>query len=177
MCRQQNTGTFLLQTFNSLPFTFPLLILPLRIFCNIEMAKKGKIGHEGVISKITAQTVEVTISSQSACAGCHAHSVCSAADAKEKKITAQHPGFDISIGEKVMVMASKGNAAYSVVLAYLVPVILILAAIFLLQNAGIDETWAAVGAIIVVAFYYLFLYFFRNNISQKIKFTVEKLNV
>lgn len=138
------------------------------------MAKSNKIGHEGVVKKVTPQTVEVVIESQSACAGCHARSACGMADLKEKTIIAGHPGFEVKSGDKVMVYASVNNAIYSVILAYVIPVLLIIALISLLLRLGTDETVAAAGALAGIALYFFLLYVNRGRIGRKIKFTVGK---
>lgn len=138
------------------------------------MAKNGKIGHDGIVKSVSAQTVEITIVSESACRGCHAKSACGLADLKQKIITAQRPDFPLSPGEKVIVYASTKNAAYSVLLAYVLPVILLIAIPAVLTGMDYSEIIAATGAIIGVVIYFFILYFNRKQLSKKIKFTVEK---
>lgn len=137
------------------------------------MAKNGKIEHEGIVKNVTTDKVEVVILSQSACAGCHARSACGMADTKQKTITAERPSFPVKPGDKVNVTASIGNAVYSVILAYVLPVILIIAIIIILLKTGTGETAAAAGALIGVIIYFVLLYFNRNRIGKKIKFTIE----
>lgn len=140
------------------------------------MAEKEKIQHEGVVKSISTQTLEIVINSHSACSGCHAKGACSMADMKQKVITVQRPEGDIRIGDKVMVYASMTNAIYSVVLAYVMPSILILATIFFLVKSGSSELIAAISSLILLGGYFFVLYLCRNKISGKIKFTVEKMN-
>lgn len=138
------------------------------------MADKERIQHEGIVKSVSAQTLEVLINSHSACSGCHAKGACGMSDMKQKIITTIRPAGDIRVGDKVMVYASVGNAFYSVLLAYIMPSILILAAIFFLEKSGSNELTAAVTSLILLIVYFFILYLCRNKISKKIKFTVEK---
>lgn len=134
---------------------------------------KNDVQHEGIVTGISSQTVEVTIQSHSACAGCHAKSACGIADMKQKVITAQRPAEEIRIGDQVMVYAAMSNVAYSVILAYVMPSVLILTGIFLLEKSGISELQAAVSSLILLVIYFFILFLFRHKISKKIKFTVQ----
>lgn len=144
------------------------------MFSEIIMAATDKIQHEGIVTSLSAQTLEVVISSHSACAACHAKSACGMSDTKQKIITVQRPAGEIKVGDKVMVYASTGNAAYSVVLAYVMPSVLIITAVFFLEKTGGNELYSAVISLILLAFYFFTLYLCRNKISKRIKFTIEK---
>jgi len=138
------------------------------------MAEKERVQHEGVVKSIAAQTLEVLILSHSACSGCHAQNACGLADIKQKIITVPRPDGEIRIGDKVTVYASLGNAFYSVLLAYIIPSILIISAIFFLEKSGSEELTAALSSLVLLVLYFVGLYLFRKKINQKIKFTIEK---
>lgn len=138
------------------------------------MAEKERVQHEGIVKSISAQTLEVLINSHTACSGCHAKGACGISEMKQKIITTRRPAGEIRVGDKVMVHASMNNAFYSVLLAYVLPSVLILAGIFLLEKSGLDELLSAISSLILLTFYFLILYLFRNKISRKIKFTAEK---
>lgn len=140
------------------------------------MAKKEMIQHEGVVVKVSPQELEVLIQSHSACSLCHAGKVCSMADMKQKTIVTERPHTDIRTGDRVIVYARVGHAFYSVFLAYIMPSILILAAIFLMEKSGSDELTAAIAGLVLLTAYFFVLYLSRNKISRRIKFTVEKCN-
>ena len=131
------------------------------------MGKSSRVQHEGIVKSISTQTLEVSIISHSACSGCHAKSACGIADMKEKVITAQRPREELRPGDKVIV--------YAVLLAYIMPSILIIATIFFLEKSGSSELYAAISSLILLAGYFIILYFCRNKIARKINFTVEKI--
>lgn len=139
------------------------------------MANKERVQHEGIVKSISTQTLEVLISSHSACSGCHAKGACGMADMKQKIITTPRPDDNIQVGDKVMVYASMNNAFYSVLLAYIMPSILILATIFFLEKSGNNELMAAISSLVLLVIYFFILYLARNKINKKIKFTVEKI--
>lgn len=140
------------------------------------MAEKERVQHEGIVVKVSIQTLEVLIQSHSACSGCHAKGACTIADMKQKTIITRKPETDIQVGDKVMVYASMNNAFYSVLLAYIMPSVLILTAIFFLEKSGSNELTAAVISLVLLVVYFFIIYLCRNKISKKIKFTVEKSN-
>lgn len=138
------------------------------------MTANNSIWHEGIVRDVKAQTIEVVIHSHSACSGCHAKGACGMSDVKQKVIIAKRPAFEIKAGDRVVVYAALGNAVYSVILAYVIPSVLIILAIFLLVRTGIGELAAAVTSLVLLAGYFWTLYLFRNKIGKKIKFTVSK---
>ena len=76
-----------------------------------------------------------------------------------------------------MVYASLNNAFFSVLLAYVIPSILILVAIFILQWLGKNELTAATITLILLTLYFFILYLLRNKINKKIKFTIENISI
>ncbi|WP_298612848.1 SoxR reducing system RseC family protein [uncultured Odoribacter sp.] len=139
------------------------------------MVQKTGIGHEGIVKNISNRTVDVVISSQSACAGCHAKSMCGVSENTQKTITAERPDFDLKVGEKVIVYASIQNAVFSVIVAYVIPSVILVGSIPIGLALGFTETFAAIGALFGVVVYYLFLYLLRRSIGKKIKFTIVKI--
>ncbi|MFR5659810.1 MAG: SoxR reducing system RseC family protein [Butyricimonas faecihominis] len=72
-----------------------------------------------------------------------------------------------------MVCASTQNAMLSVLLAYIVPSVLIIAILTLLILAGISEILAATLSLTVTTVYFIVLYLLRNKFAEKIKFKVK----
>lgn len=95
-------------------------------------------------------------------------------DTKQKSITAESPSFPVAPGDRVTVYANLEQAAYSVILAYAIPVFVILASVSLLLYSGAEEISAAFGALGGIAVYFILLYLNRKRIGGKIKFTIEK---
>ena len=90
-----------------------------------------------------------------------------------KSITAEELNEDVKIGDKVIVSASIQNAMISVLLAYIVPSILIIAVLALLILAGTSEVLAATLSLTTTTVYFIVLYLLRNKFAKKIKFKVK----
>lgn len=133
------------------------------------------IQHRGIIESINGNSIRVIVSQQSACDGCHAKGICSD-KGKERAIDIETPNAnDFSVNERVIVsLANKSMAFSSVVWGYVLPLIVLLIALFTFTSCGIDDGISAILSISAIAIYYIGLYLFRNKIKQKIQFTIIK---
>ena len=134
---------------------------------------KNTIEHDGIVTQVAETFIIVTIQSQTACAGCYAKGACGMSEMALKSITAEKPNEDVKIGDKVIVSASTQNAMLSVLLAYIVPSILIIAVLALLILAGTSEVLAATLSLTTTTVYFIVLYLLRNKFAKKIKFKVK----
>ena len=131
------------------------------------------VSHEGVITKIDGDTLEIKIIAQSACAACHAKSACTMSDQAEKVLTVPKPeGQEFQLLQKVKVVMAVGQGNKAAVLAYLVPIILLLAALFICLGIGLSEGLAALIGIAVLIPYYLVLYFCRDKLKKRFEYTI-----
>lgn len=132
------------------------------------------VSHEGVITKIDGDTLEIKIIAQSACAACHAKSACTMSDQAEKVLTVPKPeGQEFQLLQKVKVVMAVGQGNKAAVLAYLVPIILLLAALFICLGIGLSEGLAALISIVVLIPYYLLLYTQRDKLKKKFEYRIE----
>ena len=132
------------------------------------------ISHEGVITKITDNVLEIKIVAQSACAACHAKSACTMSDHAEKVLTVPKPeGQDFQLFQKVKVVMAVGQGNKAAVLAYLVPIILLLAALFICLGLGVSEGLSALIGIGTLIPYYLVLYLFRDKLKKRFEYRIE----
>lgn len=132
------------------------------------------VSHEGVITKIDGDTLEIKIIAQSACAACHAKSACTMSDQAEKVLTVPKPeDQEFQLFQKVKVVMAVGQGNKAAVLAYLVPIILLLAALFICLGIGLSEGLAALIGIAVLIPYYLLLYTQRDKLKKKFEYRIE----
>ena len=130
------------------------------------------VSHEGVITKINGDTLEIKIIAQSACAACHAKSACTMSDQAEKVLTVPKPeGQAFQLFQKVKVVMAVGQGNKAAILAYLVPIILLLAALFICLGIGLSEGLAALIGIAVLIPYYFILYLRRDQLKKSL--TIE----
>jgi sigma-E factor negative regulatory protein RseC len=138
------------------------------------MKNEETISHEGVVSKITDDELEIKILAQSACAACHAKSACGMGEQAEKILTVPRPkGKDFAIGQKVNVRMAIGQGNKAAALAYLIPIILLLAVLFACLGLHVKEGLAALISIVALVPYYIVLYLKRDKLRKQFEYTIE----
>ena len=132
------------------------------------------ISHEGVVTKITDEELEIKILSQSACAACHAKSACGMGEQAEKILTVPRPkSKDFALMQRVNVRMAIGQGNKAAVLAYLIPIILLLAVLFVCLGLGISEGISALLSVIALIPYYIILYLRRDKLKQKFEYLID----
>lgn len=138
---------------------------------------ESKIKHDGVVQCIEGNHVKVQIVQTSACAACGARAACNAAESRKKTVdvwTAQ-PGL-YHVGENLRVVGSYRTGMQATFLAFGIPLLLLLLAIFVNRLLFDDLTSVAI-ALCVLAVYYCSLWFLRGKIDKQFVFTLEKNQV
>ena len=140
----------------------------------IHAMSEETISHEGIITKITEDTLEVKITAQSACALCHAKSACGMGEQAEKILTVPKPeNQEFQLMQKVKVVMAIGQGNKAAVLAYLIPILLLLAALFVCLGLGLGEGLSALIGIAVLIPYYMVLYFQRDKLKKRFEYRIE----
>ncbi len=131
--------------------------------------------HKGTVTAIEKDKLTVLISQTSACAACKAAGHCSASESKEKIIDVYHVK-DINtyhIGDIVNVTASQQIARNAVMLAFGIPFLIMIAAIFITSRLTSDEICMALVGLVSLTPYYILLYLFRHKMTETLSFTVK----
>ena len=139
---------------------------------------KERIEHEGRVIAVSKDYISVEIVSKSACAACHARTVCAASDQAVKLVEIAQDlttlSEDYQVGETVNLVMRSTMGVQAVWIAYVVPLILLMAAILVFSLCGASELLTGLGSLGVVALWYLGVFFFRNRISKIFIFSIEK---
>ncbi|MBO6222462.1 MAG: SoxR reducing system RseC family protein [Bacteroidales bacterium] len=135
--------------------------------------KKGVIGHDGVVSEVTASGYRVSIVSKSACAGCHAKGLCSAAEMADKIIDVKSSGPEVfKVGDKVTVNMEESMGMRAVWLVYAIPAVILVTFLLYLQRLGASELTTGLSVLGAIAVYFVILYLFRKKIGRHFNFTI-----
>ena len=138
------------------------------------MSNQETVSHEGIVTKIGDDTLEIKIIALSACAACHAKSACTMSDQAEKVLTVPRPkGQDFQLFQKVNVIMGVGQGNKAAVLAYLVPIAVLLAALFICLGLGVSEGLSALISIVALIPYYLILYSQRDKLKKRFEYRIE----
>lgn len=138
------------------------------------MKNAETISHEGFVTKITDDELEIKILAQSACAACHAKSACGMGEQAEKILTVPRPKErNFALNQKVNVRMAIGKGNKAAVLAYLIPIVLLLAVLFTCLGLGLGEGLSALISIVALVPYYIVLYLRRDKLKKKFEYTIE----
>ncbi|MCF0200238.1 MAG: SoxR reducing system RseC family protein [Bacteroidales bacterium] len=135
------------------------------------------ISHEGIITKIEDDELQIKILAKSACAGCHAKSACNMSDMAEKILTVPRPeGQDFEIMQKVEVKMTIRQGNKAAVLAYLLPFLILVAVLFVALGFGLGEGLSAILSLVALIPYYIVLYMRRNKLKKKFEYEISTKN-
>ena len=135
---------------------------------------ENKISHEGIITKIEDSNIEIKILSRSACASCNIKGACNMSELQEKIITIPAPkDKNLSIGQEVKISMGLRQANRAVIFAYVIPLIILVAMIFILSTLKIEEGLNALISIGTLIPYYMILFLFRNRLKRKFEYEIH----
>ncbi len=135
-----------------------------------------KICHDGVVERVSAQTVWVRIRQTSACAACQAASFCQASESKEKTVEVQTAAAaSYREGDRVAVWASPTVARCALLWAFGVPFVLLVAVLVGVLAATGSEGVAAVASLLALFPYYGVLWLLRRSLRRQLTFGIEKI--
>lgn len=132
----------------------------------------NSIRHKGIVERVDGEMATVRIAQTSACAACHAAKMCMASESREKRIEARLTA-PVTVGQEVDVVVREELGWLAVLLAYVIPFLLLVAAVAGFGKIGWSEPKAGTAALLSVAVYYVILRLFRDKLQRKFTFYVE----
>lgn len=132
----------------------------------------GIIQHNGIVQKVDENSVLVSISSSSACSGCHSEGVCSVAGKEEKLINIQGK-YSVSPGETVTVQMKQSEGYRALLLVYIVPLLIIITTLVILISLSLPEAMAGLISLLALIPYLLILFLLRKKINQSFTFAIK----
>ena len=138
------------------------------------MSKKNEIVHAGRILEITPDFTTVQIIVSSACSSCHAKGLCGMSEEEEKVIMLPtDPYATYNVGDEVQVCTKMAMGLKAVWISYVIPLIILMILILSLSTIVEREAYRALIAIGGVAVYYLFVWLFRDKLSNEFVFYIK----
>lgn len=125
--------------------------------------------------EITPEFTTVEIISESACGSCRAKGLCGLGDAESKAVqlpTDAWAGY--KVGEEVEVLLKAGMGHKAVWLAYVIPLALLMAGIFVFAACGLSEPAAGAAAICTVGVYYFVIWCLRSRLRSEYVFEIKR---
>ena len=136
------------------------------------MSKAETIRHEGIIESLGAEGCTVRILQASACSSCSARQLCRSSESKEKLVEVKGHYPTLHVGDRVMLVGSVRQGLRASVLAYVVPLIIMLAVLFLVTY-HYGEKLGALAALLALALYYGVLFLLKDKLAGQFSFRIE----
>lgn len=136
------------------------------------MNKVEAIRHEGIVESIGAKSCLVRILQASACSSCSARQLCRSSESKEKVIEVKGHYPTLQVGDNVTLIGSVRQGLRASVLAYVIPLIIMLVALYVGTRLGGDGI-GAIAALLFLAIYYGILFLFRDKLDKHFSFKIE----
>jgi len=130
------------------------------------------INHEGIVLSNNGGTVIISISSASACSGCHAEGSCNLSG-KEEKIIEVRGKYDVKSGERVTILMKQSMGYTALFLGYLFPGIAVVGVLITMISIKVPELFAGLISLAILLPYYTLLFFIRERINKKFTFTLK----
>lgn len=133
-----------------------------------------RVSHEGIVTEIDNNNIQIKILSKSACASCNIKTACNMSEMQEKIITIAAPkDKELSVGQEVKISITLGHANKAVIFAYVIPSIILISMIFILNGFKIDEGINALISIGSLIPYYLILFIFKDKIKRNFEYEIH----
>ncbi len=137
------------------------------------MAKKNEIVHNGKIIDIDPDFTTVEILVSSACSECHAKGLCGMSEAQEKVIMLPTDPYEQrKVGDEVLVRTKMTMGLKAVWISYVIPLVILMILILSLSSVIENEFLRGGIAIAGVGLYYLFIWLFRDRLSDNFEFYI-----
>ena len=117
-------------------------------------------------------TVEISVSS--ACASCHAKSLCGMSESEDKVIMLPtDPYATYNVGDQVMVCTKMSMGLKAAWISYVIPLALLLILILTLTSIGVNEFISALSSLGGVGLYYFIIWLLRDRLSNEFVFYIK----
>ena len=140
--------------------------------------EKKTFCREGIVQKIEGDYVHVLMKISSACAGCHAKSVCLPSQSKEELLKIKNSeNIAFSVGEKVFIHVEQTLGGKALRIGYLYPLIILTTLLLFVYKVTSHELVAVFSSLAGVGLYYFFLYLLnkQKKIDRQFVFHIRKI--
>lgn len=136
---------------------------------------RERIEHEGTIVAINGQKLSVEIINRSMCDNCHAQKICLSTEENRKIIEVENDDkHTYNVGDTITIIGGSNTAIFAILIAYVIPIILLMTIIILLTKYGFNDNEIGLWAIGSLIPYYVILYLTKNTHKKQLNFKVKQ---
>lgn len=134
------------------------------------------VEQKGIVIKKQEDKLVVKIEQKSTCSSCHARGACTSLDKKDKEIEIKSKDTaNYNIGDEVIITISTKLGMKAVLIAFVLPLILIVIALFLsIKIFSLSQSISALISLLVLSAYYFLLYKQNLFLSKQFNFTIKE---
>ena len=134
------------------------------------------IQHRGIVENIDGTHLSVKIIQTTSCSSCSVKGHCSSAESKEKIVDIYDTSASsYQIGERVMIVGQTSMGLQAVLLAFVIPFVMMLIALFICMAIFNDELVAGCVSLSLLIPYYFILWLNKTRLKQKFSFTIKPI--
>lgn len=134
----------------------------------------NEVSHKGKVVEIGELETKVEIFRNSACSECHAKNLCGVAEGETRIVSVETNGFDPhNVGDEVEVCMKRTMGMKAVWVSYVIPLFILLLALFAGILAGASELVSGLSAIASVAIYYVVVWCMRERLNNEFVFYIK----
>ena len=136
---------------------------------------QNNVSHDGIVKEVLEDGLLVEMKVTSACAACHAKSACMAGQGQTRLVKARPANAEeIAAGDRVRVSMKASLGGKAVLLAYVLPLFILLGMLLLSMKLFDNELIAFGITVAALALYYICLKLFSKKIATEFVFYAEK---
>jgi sigma-E factor negative regulatory protein RseC len=136
--------------------------------------KRNEIQHSGEIMEITPDFTTIKIIASSACASCHAKTLCGMSEEQEKIIMLPTDPYALyKVGDIVQVATKMTMGLKAVWISYVIPLMVLMILILSLSSVFEKEYMRGLVAIAGVGVYYFIVWLFRGKLKHEFVFYIK----
>lgn len=133
------------------------------------------VKHEGIVSKISQNSITISLKGNVNCEGCKAQSACGVSDSNDKEIEVVNSFQSFKINEPVDVLLKRELGLKAVFWAYVFPFILMM--IVLVTTSFFFKEWiAGVLSLLILVPYYVMLFVLKDKFQKAFQLSILKFN-
>lgn len=140
--------------------------------------EEHNICREGIVRAVNGDEITVEVIVSSACSGCHAKSICIPSDRRQERIVVQNTRNEqYEVGETVELLLESSAGNKAVVLAYVLPLVVLLVLLFGCYALTHKELLSVGIGVLGVVIYYLILKSAGKTVEKGITFGIRKKGI
>ena len=139
-----------------------------------QIANKDTFVHSATVSRISGDSVFVSMDQNVHCDSCRAKMACGISESKNEEIEIFSTDSSFKVDEKVQVVINKTLGFKAVFWAYVLPFILLIS-VLLISSQFLAEWISGLLALFILAPYYFILHSLNSVFRKKFKISVLKL--